>query len=167
MLHHIGKCALRAAQALGGALFVALFGVFVLQVVSRFVFDRPLPWTDELAVVLYVWIILWACATLVPTREHVMFDLVWHAVSPRTRRVMAITGHALIGSLSLWALPACWDYVSFMSREATPVLDIPFSLVFLPFVLLLVSLVVRSVWGLHQAWQGKGLQDAMAPEVDA
>ena len=46
-------------------------------------------------------------------------------------------------------------------------LDIPFSLVFLPFVLLLISLVVRSVWGLHQAWQGKGLQDAMAPEVDA
>jgi TRAP-type C4-dicarboxylate transport system permease small subunit len=133
-------------------------------VVSRFVFDRPLPWTDELAVVLYVWIILWACATMVPTREHVMFDLVWHAASHRTRRLMAMVGHLLLGGLSLWALPACWDYVSFMSREATPVLDIPFSLVFLPFVLLLVSLVIRSAWGLHQAWQGKGLYDALEPE---
>ncbi len=155
------------AHGLGGALFVMLFGVFVLQVVSRFAFDRPLPWTDELAVVLYVWIILWACATMVPTREHVMFDLVWHAASHRTRRGMAMVGHLMLGGLSLWALPACWDYVSFMSREATPVLDIPFSLVFLPFVLLLVSLVIRSAWGLHQAWQGQGLHDGHAPEAQA
>ena len=68
-----------------------------------------------------------------------------------------------MGGLSLWALPACWDYVSFMSREATPVLDIPFSLVFLPFVLLLVSLVIRSAWGLYQAWQGQGLHDTPEP----
>lgn len=152
------------AQTLGGVLFVALFGVFVLQVVSRFVFDRPLPWTDELAVVLYVWIILWACATMVPTREHVMFDLVWQEASPRVRRWMAIAGHMLIGGLCLWALPACWDYVWFMSREATPVLDIPFSLVFFPFVMLLISLVVRAVMGVRQAWWGEGLQDADAGE---
>jgi TRAP-type C4-dicarboxylate transport system permease small subunit len=151
-----------AAQTLGGALFVALFGVFVLQVVSRFVFDRPLPWTDELAVVLYVWIILWACATMVPTREHVMFDLLWQEASPCVRRWMAGAGHVLIGGLSLWALPACWDYVWFMSRETTPVLDIPFSLVFLPFVVLLVSLVVRSVLGIRQAWRGDDVHDVHA-----
>lgn len=167
MWRQMGQFSVRAAHALGGALFVTLFGVFVLQVVSRFVWNRPLPWTDELAVVLYVWIILWACAAMVPTREHVMFDLVWQAASPRTRRVMAMVGHLLLGGLSLWALPACWDYVSFMSREATPVLDIPFSLVFLPFVLLLVSLVMRSTWGLYQAWQGRGLQDAIEPEDPA
>lgn len=167
MWRQMGQFSVRAAHALGGALFVTLFGVFVLQVVSRFVWNRPLPWTDELAVVLYVWIILWACAAMVPTREHVMFDLVWQAASPRTRRVLAMVGHLLLGGLSLWALPACWDYVSFMSREATPVLDIPFSLVFLPFVLLLVSLVMRSTWGLYQAWQGRGLQDAIEPEDPA
>ena len=85
------------AHGLGGALFVMLFGVFVLQVVSRFAFDRPLPWTDELAVVLYVWIILWACATMVPTREHVMFDLVWNSASSAVRRFMRMVGHTLIG----------------------------------------------------------------------
>ena len=156
MMHAVWSRCAWAARTLGGALFVALFGVFVLQVVSRFVLDRPLPWTDELAVVLYVWIILWACATMVPTREHVMFDLLWQSASPKTRRSMALVGHVLIGSLSLWALPACWDYVWFMSREATPVLDIPFSLVFMPFVVLLVSLVARSIRGIRQAWRGEG-----------
>ena len=69
----------KAADHFGGFLFVSLFVVFIVQVVARFVFNKPLPWTDELAVVLYVWVILWAAAFIVPEREHVMFDLVWNA----------------------------------------------------------------------------------------
>lgn len=152
-----------SANAVGGGLFLALFLVFAVQVLARFGFDRPLPWSDELAVVLYVWIILWACAFMVPTREHVMFDLLWQAASRQQRCVMRAVGHLMIGSLSLWALPACWDYVSFMSRDSTPVLGIPFYWVFLPFVFLLMALVVRAIFGLHQVWRGEGLDDVEWP----
>ena len=62
------------ADAVGAALFAAMFAVFLVQIVARFGFNRPLPWTDELAVVLYVWVILWAAAFMVPAREHVVFD---------------------------------------------------------------------------------------------
>ena len=64
----------RAANAVGASLFLALFGVFIIQISARFGFNRPLPWTDEAAVILYVWVILWATATMVPRREHVAFD---------------------------------------------------------------------------------------------
>ena len=37
-------------------------------------------------------------------------------------------------------------------------LDISFQWVFLPFVLLLVALVVRSAWGIWQAIRGQGLE---------
>lgn len=147
----------RCANALGGALFLALFGVFLVQIGARFGFNRPLPWTDEAAVILYIWVILWAAAFLVPQREHVVFDLVWNNVGPRTRQTMLIVGHALIGALALVGLPASWDYVRFMAREGTPVLDVPLMGVYLPFVLLMVALVVRSAWGLWTALQGKGL----------
>jgi hypothetical protein len=46
------KTLARAAQHLGGAVFLALFGVFIVQITARFLFAKPLPWTDELAVVL-------------------------------------------------------------------------------------------------------------------
>lgn len=147
----------RCANALGGALFLALFGVFLVQIGARFGFNRPLPWTDEAAVILYIWVILWAAAFLVPQREHVVFDLVWNSVGSRTRQAMLIAGNALIGALALVGLPASWDYVRFMAREGTPVLDVPLMAVYLPFVLLMVALVVRSVWGLWTALQGKGL----------
>ena len=134
-----------AADAVGAALFAILFVTFIVQVTARFVFDRPLPWTDELAVVLYVWVILWAVAVMVPAKEHVAFDLVYNVSGPRVRRGMRLVGAVMIGALAAYALPGGFDYVRFMGREGTPVLGVSFMIVFAPFVLLLVALVVRSV----------------------
>lgn len=145
------------ANAIGGGLFLTLFVVFIIQIAARFGFNKPLPWTDEAAVILYVWVILWAAAVVVPEREHVVFDLVWNSVGRRGRQIMQIVGNLLIGGLALAGLPASWDYVHFMQREGTPVLGIPFMWVYLPFVLLMVALVVRSAWAIWQAARGVGL----------
>jgi TRAP-type C4-dicarboxylate transport system permease small subunit len=134
----------RGADAVGVGLFVALFLTFIIQITARFGFNRPLPWTDELAVILYVWVIMWAAAFMVPAKEHVVFDLVYNAVDKGTRRGMLLLGSVLIGALAAYALPGSWDYVRFMAREGTPVLGLPFMWVFIPFVFLLLALVVRN-----------------------
>ena len=151
----------KAANAIGGGLFLTLFMVFVVQVTARFGFDKPLAWTDEAAVVLYVWIILWAAAFVVPEREHVVFDLIWNSVGQRARQVMQIVGNLMVGGLALCGIPASWDYVHFMNREGTPVLGISFMWVFLPFVLLLIALVVRSAWAIWNALRGIGLESEL------
>ena len=148
----------KAANALGGGLFLAMFIVFLVQITARFGFSKPLPWTDEAAVILYIWVIMWAATAVVPEREHVVFDLVWNSVGYRTRQAMRIVGNLMVGCLSLVAIPASWDYVKFMGREGSPVLDVPFSWIFLPFVLLLISLVLRSAWNVWDAIRGKGLE---------
>jgi TRAP-type C4-dicarboxylate transport system permease small subunit len=143
----------RLANAVGGILFLMLFGMFVLQIAARFGLDQPLPWTDELAVVLYLWVIVWASAFMVPERDHVAFDLLFNHASARTQAVLRCVGHALMGSLAAISLPASWDYVRFMAREGTPVLDLPFMWVFMPLCWLLLALVVRSLVGVVQAWR--------------
>lgn len=147
-----------AANILGGGLFLAMFVLFVIQVTARFVFNQPIVWTDEAVVILYVWIILWGCAAIVPEREHVMFDLVWNNVGLRTRQVMQIVGNLMLGGLALAGLPASWDYVHFMNREGTPVLNVSFMWVYLPFVLLLAALVIRAVLNIRNALRGVGLE---------
>jgi hypothetical protein len=146
-----------ATGTVAGLLFMGLFGVFIVQITARFGFNKPLPWTDEAAVILYLWVILWTAAWVVPEREHVVFDLLWNSANLRTRQAMRIVGNLLVGGLAFVALPASWDYVHFMGREGSPVLGISFLWIYLPFVILLVAIVARSLWGVVQTIRGRGL----------
>ena len=145
------------ANVLGGVLFLTMFCVFIVQITARFGFNKPLAWTDELVVILYVWVILWSAAFIVPEREHVAFDLVWNSVTQPVRKLLKIAGNLMLGGLALWAIPGTWDYVNFMAREGTPVLGISFRWVFLPFVFLFVALALRAVRNILAAWRGEGL----------
>ena len=147
-----------ATSTVSGLLFLALFGVFIIQIGARFCLNMPLTWTDEAAVILYLWVILWTAAWVVPEREHVVFDLLWNSASLRVRQAMRIAGNLVVGGLAGVALPASWDYVHFMGREGSPVLGISFMWIDLPFVMLLLALVLRSAWAIVQALRGQGLE---------
>jgi TRAP-type transport system small permease protein len=137
------------ANAIGVALFLALFITFIIQIIARFAFNQPLAWTDELAVVLYIWTVLWCAAVVVRDREHVMFDLAYNAASPIVQRLMRLVGSITLAGLVGYGLAGNWDYIWFMRREKTPVLDISFLWVFVPFMFLLVSLVVRNLYQVY------------------
>ena len=146
------------AHGAGLALFAGLFIVFLIQIGARFLFQMPLSWTDELAVVLYLWVILWAAAFMVPERDHVAFDLLTNLLPRRGQVAVQALGRMIVGALAAWALPATWDYVHFMQREGTPVLGLPFMVVFLPFVFLFAMLAWRGLcatWHLVRLCQGQ------------
>ena len=147
----------RGCEIVAAAVFAALFLTFIVQVGMRFLFNRPLAWSDELIVILYIMMVFWGAATLLEEKDHVMLDLVYAAVPPGAQRAMALVGAALTGGLLLVLLPQAFDYVRFMNREMTPVLDVPFSIVFAPFVLFVaviaVRYVVKFVRLLRRGWQ--------------
>lgn len=130
-------------EIVAAAIFALLFLTFIVQVAMRFLFARPLAWSDELIVILYILIVFWSAATLLQEKDHVMLDLVYAALPPGGRRVFALVGAGLTAALLLILLPQAWDYVKFMGREKTPVLDIPFSWVFAPFVLFIALVAWR------------------------
>ena len=142
MLKHLRS----AANAIGVGLFALLFLVFVVQVVARFAFKQPLAWTDEAAVILYLWAILWGAALVCSDKENVAFDLLYQKARPPVQRGMTIAACALVGVLAAWGLPGSLDYIHFMQRERTPVLGLPFHWVFAPFGILLLALALRSGW---------------------
>jgi TRAP-type C4-dicarboxylate transport system permease small subunit len=146
MRRHLG----RVARAVAATLFALLFFTFVLQVGARFLFDRPLAWSDELVVILYIAMVFWSAAVLMKEREHVMFDLVYAALPRQGQRVMALLGAVLMAGLMGVLLPYAFDYVRFMHREPTAVLGVPFSIVFAPFLLFVAALVVMY---LRKAWR--------------
>lgn len=140
----------RSAEVVGVLLFALMFLVFVVQVTARFFFKQPLAWTDEAAVILYLWAILWGAALVCQDRENVAFDLLYQKAGPQQQRQMALLACALMGGLAAWGVPGSVDYIHFMRRESTPVLGLPFNWVFAPFALLLIALALRYAWRIYR-----------------
>jgi TRAP-type transport system small permease protein len=112
-----------AAGLIAAAIVAALFVVLLAGVFARYALGRPLAWTDELAVVLFIWMVFWTGAFVLATHEHVAFDIVYELAPPPARRALGVLGAALAVVLLCWALPKTIDYVAFLWRERTPVLQ--------------------------------------------
>jgi len=133
----------RWADSVGAGIFAVLFLSLVVQVVRRFVFGAPAAWTEELAAIAFVWVIFWGTAFTVPLHSHVAVDFVVPRFAPRARRALYALGLAALAGCFLWALPGVADYLSFMSRERTPVLELPFSVVYSVFFAAALMVVLR------------------------
>jgi len=133
----------RWADLIGAGVFAVMFLSLVVQVVRRFAFGTPAAWTEELASIAFVWMIFWGTAFAVPLSAHVAVDFVVPHFAPRVRRALYALGLAALGGCFLWALPGTADYVRFMMRERTPVLDWPYGVVYGVFLAAAVMVVLR------------------------
>ena len=113
----------RLAAAVSGLLVAAVLFAVLFGIARRYLLGAPLPWTDELSAVLFVWAVFWTAAFAVPIRDHVAFDLVLDTLPPRWQRVIAIGASAAVGLALLAALPKTIEFVAFLWRERTPALQ--------------------------------------------
>jgi len=133
----------RWADLTGAGIFAVLFLALVVQVVRRFVFGTPAAWTEELAAIAFVWVIFWGTAFAVPLSAHVAVDFVVPRFAPRVQRSLYALGLAALGGCFLRALPGIADYLRFMMRERTPVLDWPYGVVYSVFLAAAVMVALR------------------------
>jgi TRAP-type C4-dicarboxylate transport system permease small subunit len=152
----------RFAEFVAAMLLAAMFLAFIAQIAFRYLFNFPIGWTSELTVITWLWLVLWGAAFVVTEAEEIRFDLVYGAVGPRTRRVMAILTAVAILVLYGMSLPAVVDYVTFMKVQSTAYLKIRFDWLFSIYVIFAVAALVRYAWILWWALRGRG-PDALDP----
>ena len=146
----------RWADWVGAGVFAVLFSSLVVQVGLRFVFGAPAAWTEELAAIAFIWVIFWGTAFTVPLPAHVAVDFVVPRFAPSARRALYALGLAALGGCFLWALPGIADYLRFMMRERTPVLDWPYGVVYSVFLAAAVMVVLRCLAAIvHPEASGK------------
>jgi TRAP-type C4-dicarboxylate transport system permease small subunit len=137
----------RARQLAGlvaGLMFVAVFLIFNYKIITRYLGHEEAVWADEVSVILFIWIIFWANAFLLRDKDQITFDLVYRQVGDRAKRWMAIARLLLVGGIFLWALPGSVDYILFLWRERTPVLNLRLDIIYSCFGIFLSAMVLRS-----------------------
>lgn len=146
MIGHLAARLQRGAELVAAAMFAGLFGAFLIQIFTRYVLNNPTAWTQELTLVLYIWVVFWTCAFILHERDHITFDLLSSNLPPRGRRVLALAATALTIAAFAIGLKPSFDFVAFMKVVRTPVLRLPFDLVYSIFIVFLVSAIAAGLW---------------------
>ncbi|HUP10507.1 MAG TPA: TRAP transporter small permease [Caldimonas sp.] len=150
----------RRANDVAVVLIATMFVSFLLQIVFRYVLNRPLGWSEEVTVLCWLWVVLWGASFVLDDEEEVRFDIVYHAVPPAVRRGFTVVASLAFAVLMALSLPASWRYVAFMHREHSAYLGMRFDLLYAIYVVFAVACIVRQA---RAAWRaGRGVRPATA-----
>jgi C4-dicarboxylate transporter DctQ subunit len=134
------------ADDVTAALLAAMFVAFLLQIVTRYVFNNPLGWTQEVCVTTWLWLVFWGSAFSVRDGDEVRFDLLYLAVSASMRRKFALVSAAALAAGFAASFPASIDYITFYKIKSSPVLGIRLDIVFSVYAIFAVAVIARAVW---------------------
>ncbi|MXP65226.1 TRAP transporter small permease subunit [Roseomonas sp. M0104] len=145
----------RRAENVLAALLAAMFIAFIIQIVMRYVVNRPVGWTTEVSTLAWLWGILWGAAFVLRDEEEIRFDIVYGPLPPVLRRLAdVITGLSVVAVFG-WSLPAVYDYVTFMKVERSAYLGIRFDLLYSIYLAFALAMMVRHGWIAWQAATGR------------
>ena len=138
----------RIVVALGMVLLAVLVVTTVLQVVSRYVLQRPLDWTEEVARYVFVWVAMIGAGAAARDRVHFFVDLFLERVPLAMRRATAV----VVGLVScIFLTIVTWAGLELaVSNQAqeSPVLTIPMSI---PYLAIPVGLGLMAMFTLAHA----------------
>lgn len=154
-MQSIGAWLRRRAENVAAAMLAVMFAAFVVQIVFRYFFNLPTGWSSELAVILWLWLVLWGAAFVVKESEAIRFDLLSGSAGRRTRIAMGIVTATAVVILYGASLPATYSYVTFMKVEKTSYLKIPFDWLFSIYLLFAIAVIVRYLWILSHLLRGR------------
>lgn len=148
------------AENILAAMLVGMFAAFLLQIISRYILNWPIGWTNEISVILWIWIVLFGAAFVVREEEEIRFDLIYGSVGPGARRVMTLISAAAIIVIYGMSFPAVFDYVTFMKVESTAYLKIRFDWLFSIYIVFVVATIARYLWLGFRALRGAELEQS-------
>jgi TRAP-type C4-dicarboxylate transport system permease small subunit len=96
--------------------FMLLLMTLVLfaQIVFRYFFQMPLVWSEEMALVLMLWITFLGAALLLESKEHISIDFLVERMSPSLQRALAV-----VAALLMLVFNIALTYGAFLVVEAT------------------------------------------------
>jgi TRAP-type transport system small permease protein len=140
----LGRSLAAVAEAASTAAFAAMFFLFLAGIFARYALGKPIAWSDELIMVIFLWMVFLTEAFVITEREQVTFDGIYDLVGERTRRAIQLIGALLVAVMFLIALPTIYEYVRFLWRERTNALQWRLDIVYFCFVIYWAAVIVRA-----------------------
>lgn len=125
--------------------FMVMFLTFILQIVMRYIFKYPLTWAYEITVIGFSWTVILGACYAMKHRTHVTFTLIYDSLSKKKAAIIRALGNIIIVIAFIALIVPSYKYVTFMNFQSTSVFKINLSLVFMPFIYFLISIILYTL----------------------
>jgi TRAP-type C4-dicarboxylate transport system permease small subunit len=132
----------------------------VYQVITRYVFNAPSPFSEALSQYLFVWMIMFGSAYVYGSREHLTIDLLKDKFSPKLNMIVEVIANVcLFAFILLVGVYGGWKYTASQVNRIDPSLHISMAILYtsVPFtgVITLYYAVYNCISSIRDYQQGK------------
>ncbi|WP_431192872.1 TRAP transporter large permease subunit [Tianweitania aestuarii] len=142
-----GSAFMRPIEAITAVLLIAIIGMLLTGVVSRYFFNQPIVWVDEASSIAFLWLAMFGTAIAVDRSEHLRLTLFLSRMGERRRDFVETFGVVLMAAFLIVLLPHAYEYAVGEMDITSSALNIPVgyrvSAIAVGMVLMLGLLVVR------------------------
>jgi TRAP-type C4-dicarboxylate transport system permease small subunit len=150
----------RLIEAACAAAVVALTVIVSLQVFNRFVLKTPLAWSEDLAMLLFQWVVFLGAALGVKRLRHFGIELVVRKFPARMRHWIELLTPVVMAIVALVMIVQGWTMLTFNRTRTFPTMDLTYTWAFLPIplagLLILIYLVQLEIRRWHGDPQDEG-----------
>jgi len=138
--------------------------VVFINVISRYIFDNPLTWSDELATALFVWCIFIGSSVCAKYGSHISIDIMVDIMPKKVRKILDIFGKLLVLAFNVYLTHLSYQFAIAAGMKRTPTLKISYTLIDISATIgfgLMVIYGIIDLWKFIKSDQTKN-EDALA-----
>lgn len=112
-------------ESIGGIAVIVMTLVVLLQVIMRYVFNRPLTWTEEFARYVFIYITFIGAGLLVYQRGHLYVEVVFNNLHPKTKSIVQLIIDIVVFGFSAYLIRSSSVAMKFATGSKTTAMQIP------------------------------------------
>ena len=129
------------------ALLTVMSVVMLIQVLSRYLFNAPLTWPEELGRYLFIWIVFLGAALAFRKRAHLRIEFISSKIKPSLMAVIEKVTEFIILIFLIFIIYISIEVLTITGSQKSPVLHIPMNYIYLAFpvasALMILDLATR------------------------
>ena len=122
--------------------FLVVFVTYLIMIFYRYIFHAQLSQVYEINSIAFVWCSVFAATYGLRRDGHVVFGILYDKAKEKTKLAFRLIGNFSIFCLFITALPYVYNTIMFAGKRKSSVLGLPFSVIFFPFLIFVVLIII-------------------------
>lgn len=154
-------------QYISAIIFIAIMLLLFIQVLSRYVLGHSFTWTEELSILMFVWMTYLGVSSAVTYRKNLRIDALLDVVPFQVKKAMLIISDLVFIAFNIYLIFPFLKLIESIGSSRTPLLGIPKAISYwlIPVILVITcaKLVIDIIKLIHEDEKRLG---ASKPSID-